>query len=65
MQPIFETKMLIYQSKANLDVKTLFGNITHPIDPEITKMLERVCMGIKIPHSILVHDLLPTITAHF
>ena len=27
--PIFKTKMLIYQSKANLDEKILFGKITH------------------------------------
>ena len=29
MRPIFKTKLLIYQSKANLDEKILFGNITH------------------------------------
>ena len=27
--------MLIYHLKANLDVKILFGNITHHLDPEI------------------------------
>ena len=27
--PIFKTKMLIFQSKANLDERTLFGKITH------------------------------------
>ena len=41
MRSIFETKMLIYQSKANLDVKILFGNIIYLIDPEIRKMLDR------------------------
>ena len=41
MWPIFETKMLIYQSKANLDVKILFREITDHLDPEIRKMLER------------------------
>ena len=29
MRPIFKTEMLIYQSKANLDEKILFGNITY------------------------------------
>ena len=33
-----ETEMLIYQSKANLDAKILFGKITHHLDPEIIKM---------------------------
>ena len=32
---MFKTKMLIFQSKANLDVRILFGNITHLIGPEI------------------------------
>ena len=39
------TRLVIYQSKNNLDVKFLFGNITHFIDPEIKKMLERVLYG--------------------
>ena len=55
MQSIFKTKMLIYLSKANLDVKIMFGNIIHLIDPEIRK---RAPMGTKIPHAILVHYLL-------
>ena len=42
MRPIFKTEMLIYQSKAKLDVKILFGKITHHLDPEIMKMLKRV-----------------------
>ena len=37
MRPIFTTKMLIYQSKANLDEKILFGEITHHLDSEIGK----------------------------
>ena len=45
MRPILETKILIYQSKANLDVKSLFGNITHLVDPEIRKMLEKGLIG--------------------
>ena len=39
MRPVFETKMLINQSKANLDVKSLFGKITHLLDPEIRKFV--------------------------
>ena len=39
--PIFKTKMLICLSKANLDENTLFGKITHHLDPEISKMLVR------------------------
>ena len=31
---IFKTKVSIYQSKANLDVKILFSSITHRMDPE-------------------------------
>ena len=39
MRPILQTEMLIYQSKANLDEKILFGRITHHLDPEIREML--------------------------
>ena len=34
---IFKTQMLIYHSKANLDVKILFGKSTHLINPKIWK----------------------------
>ena len=37
--PIFKTKLFIYHSKANLDEKILFGEITHHFDQEIRKML--------------------------
>ena len=40
-----------------LDAKILFGNIIHLIDPEIRKIHKKVCMGTKILHSFLVHDL--------
>ena len=40
-----ETKMLIFQSMANLEVKMLFGYITHFIDTEIRKMLEKALYG--------------------
>ena len=42
---IFKIKLLIYQSKANLDVKILFGKITHYLDPEIKKILVRGMLG--------------------
>ena len=47
MRPIFKTEMLMYQSKGNLDLKILFGNITHHSDLEIRKMLERGMFGNK------------------
>ena len=34
-RPIFNAEMLIYQSKAKLDEKTLFGKFTHLLDQEI------------------------------
>ena len=39
MRPIFKTKMLMYQSKVNLDVNILFDNITHHIDLEMRRGL--------------------------
>ena len=39
MWTIFKTKMLIYQSKANLDEKILFGRINDHLNPEMRKML--------------------------
>ena len=44
MWPIFKTEMLIYQSRANLDVKILW-KINHLLDPEIRKMQERNLYG--------------------
>ena len=34
-----KSEMLIYQSKANLKDRVLFGDIPHLIDPEIREML--------------------------
>ena len=34
MRLLSKTKMLIHQSKANLDEKFLFGKITYHLDPE-------------------------------
>ena len=50
MRPIFKTKMLIYQSRVNLDEKVLFGNISHLIDPGIRKMLVKGMFGNKTFH---------------
>ena len=47
MRPIFKSKMLIYQSKANLDEKMLFGKIIHHLDPKIRKVLVRGMFGNK------------------
>ena len=47
MWAIFKTNMLNYQSKANFDEKISFGKFTHHLDPEIRKMLEGACWGIK------------------
>ena len=33
MQMIFKLEMFVYQPKANLDMKILFGKITHPFKP--------------------------------
>ena len=38
--------MLICYSKANFDVKNLFGKIAHQLDPEIRKMLVCSLNGI-------------------
>ena len=39
-------------------MRNLFVKITHHLDPEIREMLVGVSIGTRIPHSILVHDLL-------
>ena len=35
MRPIFKSDISLCQSKANLDIKTLFGKIPHLLLPEI------------------------------
>ena len=45
MRPICKTEMLIHQSKANLDEKILFRNISHHLDPEIRKMIVKGKFG--------------------
>ena len=45
MRPIFKTEMLIYQSKANLDEKILFGKIANLYHPTIRKMPGRGLYG--------------------
>ena len=59
MRTTFKNEIFIYHTKANTDEETLFTKITLHLDPEITrKFWQRSCLGIRIPHSILVHDLL-------
>ena len=59
VQPVFKTKMLVYHSKANKEGRILFDEIIHFMEPEIRKIRARGCTGgTKIPHSILVQDLL-------
>ena len=58
MWRIHKSKLLIFQSKANLDEKILFGKITRHLDPEIRKMPVKAYYRTRIPHSILVYDLL-------
>ena len=55
---LLKNKILIYQSKANLDMKILFGKITHLIDPKIRKTLERSLYGNQNPYSILVRSMI-------
>ena len=45
MRHIFTIEMLIYQSKANFDLKISFGKITHMFELEIWKMLVRGLSG--------------------
>ena len=58
MRAAFKNEMLIYQSKANLDGEILLRKITHHLDLEIGKSSERTCLGMGIPHFILVQYLL-------
>ena len=55
---IFKTNMLTYQSKANLNEKIVFGKITHHLYSEIRKCWKEHVLGSRMPHSILVYDLL-------
>ena len=41
-RPIFKTEILICQSKANIDMKLLFGKITRLLDQEMRK---NACKG--------------------
>ena len=47
MRPIFKTKLLIYQSKVNLDEQILSANIPHLVDQEIWEMLVKSMFGNK------------------
>ena len=56
MIPMFKTEVLIYELKDNLDEKVLYGKITHHLNLGKCRFL--MCLGTRIPHSILVHSLL-------
>ena len=58
MQPTFKTKVLIYQSKANIDVKTFLLKSLISQTQKLRNGWIGVGIGAKIPHSILVHGLL-------
>ena len=51
MRPLFKTEMLIYQAKANLVEKILFGKIAHHLDSKIRKMLVGGKFGNSTFHS--------------
>ena len=60
MEPIFKTEIQIYQSKANLDEKILFGKNTpntHLWSPKLEKSRTGFVWESRIPRSILVNDL--------
>ena len=47
----------MYQSKANLDVKILFGKVTHPRDPEVRKKLSKFFIGNLCFRHLLINNL--------
>ena len=58
MRSIFKTKILINQSKANVDEKSLFGKITHLYDPTIRKMTKRGLhrnRELHVPHRFTIY----------
>ena len=57
MGSIFKTEIIIYHSKANLDEGILSGKITRIQTQKLGKCWKGPCLGIRIPHSILVHNL--------
>ena len=56
--PISKTKMLIRQSKANLDVNIYFVESLIFYTQGLGKYWQGVRIGVRITHSILLHDLL-------
>ena len=56
--------MLMYQSRANLDEKSLFGKITHVENPRNGKMSMGLVWESRIQRSILVHDLVCSIEVY-
>ena len=59
MRPIFKTEMLIYQSKANLDEKILFGKSLILKTPKISKMSVAGFYGnpkLHVPFWSMIYD---------
>ena len=54
MQPTLKTRTSIYQSKASLNEKIIFGKSFIVKAQKLDKCLKEVCMGRRIPVSILV-----------
>ena len=44
MRPIFKTNTLFYHLKVNFDVKILFGQVIHFVDPKLKKNREGVLL---------------------
>ena len=57
---MLKIEMLTFQLNANVEVKILFGKIIHRVDPKVRKILVGACMGTRIPHSMVFHDLVAT-----
>ena len=56
--PILKTEMLIHHSKANLDEKILFGEMTKSLRPNNSKnVCKELAWEPRTSRSILVHDL--------
>ena len=53
-RPIFKIEISLYQLKADLTEKILFGKITHLLNSKLRKTLVRAYTEKRIPHSILI-----------
>ena len=55
---IFKNKILTYQSKADIDEKIWLVKSNRHLDLAIREVLVKACFAMRIPHSILFHNLL-------